>query len=96
MNDNSDLLPNLVHEDAFEMQMRGYSRRQVDEFIALVDDLAFHDRLAAGRGGRADPAGGRAAAVTAGLAAFGDGRHRASPSSIGTPTSEPYSVHEPS
>src|SRR5712691_3833233 len=34
MNDNSDHLPNLVHEDAFEMQMRGYSRRQVDEFIA--------------------------------------------------------------
>src|ERR1043165_3676374 len=34
MNDNSDLLPNLVHEDAFEMQTRGYSRRQVDEFIA--------------------------------------------------------------
>ena len=34
MNDNSDLLPNLVHEDAFEIQMRGYSRRQVDEFIA--------------------------------------------------------------
>ena len=34
MNDNSDLLPNLVHEDAFEMQMRGYSRRQVDDFIA--------------------------------------------------------------
>ncbi len=34
MNDNSDLLPNLVHEDAFEMQMRGYSRRQVDEYIA--------------------------------------------------------------
>src|SRR3974390_856134 len=34
MNENSDLLPNLVHEDAFEMQMRGYSRRQVDEFIA--------------------------------------------------------------
>jgi DivIVA domain-containing protein len=34
MNDTSDLLPNLVHEDAFEMQMRGYSRRQVDEFIA--------------------------------------------------------------
>src|SRR6266487_1123558 len=34
MNDNSDLLPNLSHEDAFEVQMRGYSRRQVDEFIA--------------------------------------------------------------
>ena len=33
MNDNSDLLPNLSHEDAFEVQMRGYSRRQVDEFI---------------------------------------------------------------
>src|ERR1035438_9004526 len=45
MNDNSDLLPNLVHEDAFEMQMRGYSRRQVDEYIARcrsqirLDDL---------------------------------------------------------
>jgi len=34
MNDNSDILPNLTHEDAFEMQMRGYSRRQVDEYIA--------------------------------------------------------------
>jgi cell division septum initiation protein DivIVA len=34
MNENSDLLPNLTHEDAFEVQMRGYSRRQVDEFIA--------------------------------------------------------------
>jgi cell division septum initiation protein DivIVA len=35
MDDNSDLLPNLAHEDAFfEVQMRGYSRRQVDEFIA--------------------------------------------------------------
>jgi cell division septum initiation protein DivIVA len=33
MNENSDLLPNLLHED-FEMQMRGYSRRQVDEFVA--------------------------------------------------------------
>jgi cell division septum initiation protein DivIVA len=32
MNENSDLLPNLLHED-FEMQMRGYSRRQVDEFV---------------------------------------------------------------
>src|SRR6516165_5682058 len=29
MNDNGDLLPNLVHEDAFEMQMRGYSRSQI-------------------------------------------------------------------
>jgi cell division septum initiation protein DivIVA len=34
MNENSDLLPNLAHEDAFEVQMRGYSRRQVDEFVA--------------------------------------------------------------
>jgi cell division septum initiation protein DivIVA len=33
MNENSDLLPNLLHED-FEMQMRGYSRRQVDDFVA--------------------------------------------------------------
>jgi cell division septum initiation protein DivIVA len=34
MNENSDLLPNLAHEDAFEVQLRGYSRRQVDEFVA--------------------------------------------------------------
>jgi cell division septum initiation protein DivIVA len=34
MNDNSDILPNPVHEDAFELQRRGYSRRQVDEYIA--------------------------------------------------------------
>src|SRR6516165_8901625 len=33
MNENSDLLPNLLHEE-FEMQMRGYSRRQVDDFVA--------------------------------------------------------------
>ena len=33
MNENDDLLPNLLHEE-FEMQMRGYSRRQVDDFVA--------------------------------------------------------------
>jgi cell division septum initiation protein DivIVA len=33
MNENSDLLPNFMHEE-FEMQMRGYSRRQVDEYVA--------------------------------------------------------------
>jgi cell division septum initiation protein DivIVA len=33
MNENSELLPNLLHEE-FEMQMRGYSRRQVDEYVA--------------------------------------------------------------
>ena len=32
MNENSDLLPNLLH-DEFELQMRGYSRRQVDDFV---------------------------------------------------------------
>ncbi len=35
MNENSDLLPNLAtQEDAFEVQLRGYSRRQVDDFVA--------------------------------------------------------------
>ena len=35
MNENSDLLPNLApQEDAFEVHLRGYSRRQVDEFVA--------------------------------------------------------------
>jgi cell division septum initiation protein DivIVA len=32
MNEHSDLLPNFLHEP-FEMQMRGYSRRQVDDYI---------------------------------------------------------------
>ena len=34
MTEHSELLPNLLDEDAFEMQMRGYSRRQVDEYVA--------------------------------------------------------------
>src|SRR6201996_9778709 len=35
MNENTDLLPNLSsQEDAFEVQLRGYSRRQVDDFVA--------------------------------------------------------------
>ena len=35
MNENNDLLPSLAaQEDAFEVQLRGYSRRQVDEFVA--------------------------------------------------------------
>src|SRR6266702_2659452 len=34
MTEHNELLPNLLDEDAFEVQMRGYSRRQVDEFVA--------------------------------------------------------------
>jgi cell division septum initiation protein DivIVA len=34
MTNDSDLMPDLGQEDAFEVQMRGYSRRQVDEFVA--------------------------------------------------------------
>ncbi len=34
MTNDADLMPDLGQEDAFEVQMRGYSRRQVDEFIA--------------------------------------------------------------
>jgi cell division septum initiation protein DivIVA len=34
MTNDADLIPDLDHEDAFEVQMRGYSRRQVDEFVA--------------------------------------------------------------
>jgi len=34
MTSNSDLIPDAEQEDAFEVQMRGYSRRQVDEFVA--------------------------------------------------------------
>jgi cell division septum initiation protein DivIVA len=33
VNENRDLLPNLLHEE-FEMQMRGYSRRQVEDYVA--------------------------------------------------------------
>jgi cell division septum initiation protein DivIVA len=34
MTSNSDLMSDAEQEDAFEVQMRGYSRRQVDEFVA--------------------------------------------------------------
>ena len=34
MTEHSELLPNVLYEDSFEVQMRGYSRRQVDEFVA--------------------------------------------------------------
>ena len=34
MTNDADLMPDLGHEDPFEVQMRGYSRRQVDEFVA--------------------------------------------------------------
>src|SRR5450755_497717 len=34
MTDQTDLLSDLGQEDTFEKEMRGYSRRQVDEFVA--------------------------------------------------------------
>ena len=34
MTDDADLMTDVDGEDAFEVQMRGYSRRQVDEFVA--------------------------------------------------------------
>ncbi len=34
MTEQSELIPDLDSEDAFEVQMRGYSRRQVNEFVA--------------------------------------------------------------
>ena len=36
MNEKSDLLPNFLHDEheEFEMQMRGYSRRQVEDYVA--------------------------------------------------------------
>jgi len=47
MTDDADLMTDLDSEGAFEVQMRGYSRRQVDEFVARsrsqVRDL--EDRL---------------------------------------------------
>src|ERR1700683_1339819 len=34
MTDQTDLLSDLGQEDTFEKEMRGYSRRQVNEFVA--------------------------------------------------------------
>src|SRR5450631_381906 len=34
MTEHTDLIPDIDSEDAFEVQMRGYSRRQVNEFVA--------------------------------------------------------------
>jgi len=48
MTERSELLPNLLDEDAFEVQMRGYSRRQVGEFAARTRDRIrdLEERLA--------------------------------------------------
>src|SRR5262245_50223792 len=34
MSHESHIVPNLLRDDSFEIVMRGYSRRQVDEYIA--------------------------------------------------------------
>ena len=34
MSEHADVVPGLEQNDQFEVQMRGYSRRQVDEFVA--------------------------------------------------------------
>ncbi|MGK5550440.1 DivIVA domain-containing protein, partial [Actinomadura kijaniata] len=34
MSNEAEILPNLLREESFEIVMRGYNRRQVDEFIA--------------------------------------------------------------
>ncbi|HEY2576816.1 MAG TPA: hypothetical protein VGI74_10960 [Streptosporangiaceae bacterium] len=48
MSENPDLTHNSTQEDPFEVQMRGYSRRQVDEFVARSRNHArdVEERLA--------------------------------------------------
>jgi cell division septum initiation protein DivIVA len=48
MNENTDLLHDTTQDDPFEVQMRGYSRRQVDEFVARARNHArdLEERLA--------------------------------------------------
>jgi cell division septum initiation protein DivIVA len=48
MTDDADLMTDLDGEGAFEVQMRGYSRRQVDEFVARSRSQArdLEERLA--------------------------------------------------
>ena len=47
MTEQNDLIPDLDSEDAFEVQMRGYSRRQVNEFVARAksDKRDYEERL---------------------------------------------------
>ncbi len=47
MTEHNDLIPDLDSEDAFEVQMRGYSRRQVNEFVARAksDKRDYEERL---------------------------------------------------
>ncbi|HTT55148.1 MAG TPA: hypothetical protein VMH35_27480 [Streptosporangiaceae bacterium] len=47
MTEHSDLIPDLDSEDAFEVQMRGYSRRQVNEFVARArsEKRDYEERL---------------------------------------------------
>src|ERR1700727_1220804 len=46
MTDQTDLLSELGQEDTFEKEMRGYSRRQVDEFVARSPRQAAGDKPA--------------------------------------------------
>jgi len=48
MSETPDLIHNSTQEDPFEVQMRGYSRRQVDEFVARSRNHArdLEERLA--------------------------------------------------
>ena len=47
MTEHSDLIPDLDSEDVFEVQMRGYSRRQVNEFVARArsEKRDYEERL---------------------------------------------------
>ena len=42
MTDDADLMTDLDSEGTFEVQMRGYSRRQVDEFVARSRTIRVH------------------------------------------------------
>ena len=34
MSNEAEILPNLLQDESFEIVMRGYNRRQVDDYIA--------------------------------------------------------------
>ena len=87
---DDDVLSQLVERDLGDELVTGAEQPGVagGDRGAAIADVPLDDRLLARLVlGDRHSAGGRAAAVVA---------HLPSPSSIGTPTSEPYSVHDPS
>ena len=44
MSNEAEILPNLLQDESFEIVMRGYNRRQVDDYIARAQQSTANSR----------------------------------------------------